>query len=224
MLKYILPLVVALLLGVFLFIGMYRDPRYVPSPLIGKPAPEFSLPSLQDATYPVSSRELIGQPWVLNVWGTWCGGCREEHDTLLAIARQKAVPIVGLNWKDRNREAQQLLVRTGNPYVAVPDDPSGRACRRGGPGGGPGGASRRRACPVGGAAVVRRGLPAQSSAALSAGGSPAARERTGAAGGRGQRSRPARARRDRRVQRFAAARPGGAGNRQALALRACATG
>jgi cytochrome c biogenesis protein CcmG/thiol:disulfide interchange protein DsbE len=126
MLKYILPLVLALLLGAFLFVGMYRDPRYVPSPLIGKPAPEFSLPSLQDATYPVSSRELIGQPWVLNVWGTWCGGCREEHDTLLAIARQKAVPIVGLNWKDDNAAARQWLQQLGNPYAVVAEDREGR--------------------------------------------------------------------------------------------------
>jgi len=126
MLKYILPLVVALLLGVFLFIGMYRDPRYVPSPLIGKPAPEFSLPSLQDASYPVSTKELLGQTWVLNVWGTWCGGCRQEHDTLLAIANQKVVPLVGLNWKDDNRAAQEWLRQLGNPYAAVAEDREGR--------------------------------------------------------------------------------------------------
>ena len=66
----------SLLLGVFLFVGLQRDPSYVPSPLIGKPAPEFTLPSLQDANYPVPSKELLGQPWVLNVWGTWCAGCR----------------------------------------------------------------------------------------------------------------------------------------------------
>jgi cytochrome c biogenesis protein CcmG/thiol:disulfide interchange protein DsbE len=100
MAKFLVPLGLFVLLGVFLAIGLQRDPRYVPSPLIGKPAPEFSLPSLQDASYPVSSKELLGQPWVLNVWGTWCGGCRQEHDTLLTIARQKTVPIVGLNWKD----------------------------------------------------------------------------------------------------------------------------
>jgi len=126
MLKFGIPLLLALLLGVFLFIGMQRDPRYVPSPLIGKPAPEFALPSLHDATYPVDSRELLGQPWLLNVWGTWCGGCRQEHDTLLAIANQKVVPIVGLNWKDDNGAAQQWLRQLGNPYAVVAEDREGR--------------------------------------------------------------------------------------------------
>jgi cytochrome c biogenesis protein CcmG/thiol:disulfide interchange protein DsbE len=64
---------------------------------------------------------------VLNVWGTWCGGCREEHDTLLDIARQKVVPIVGLNWKDDNTAAQQWLQKLGNPYAVVAEDRDGRA-------------------------------------------------------------------------------------------------
>jgi cytochrome c biogenesis protein CcmG, thiol:disulfide interchange protein DsbE len=126
MFKFIVPFVVFVLLGVFLFIGLQRDPSYVPSPLIGKPAPAFSLPSLQDASYPVASQELLGQPWVLNVWGTWCGGCRQEHDVLLAIAQQKTVPIVGLNWKDDNALAQQWLRDLGNPYSVVAEDREGR--------------------------------------------------------------------------------------------------
>jgi cytochrome c biogenesis protein CcmG/thiol:disulfide interchange protein DsbE len=126
MAKFLVPLGLFILLGVFLAIGLNRDPRYVPSPLIGKPAPEFSLPSLQDASYPVSSKELRGQPWVLNVWGTWCGGCRQEHTTLLAIARQKAVPIIGLNWKDDNAAAQDWLRKLGNPYAVVAEDREGR--------------------------------------------------------------------------------------------------
>jgi cytochrome c biogenesis protein CcmG/thiol:disulfide interchange protein DsbE len=126
MLKFIVPFALFALLGVFLFVGLQRDPSYVPSPLIGKPAPEFTLPSLQDASYPVASKELLGRPWVLNVWGTWCGGCREEHDTLLAIARTQAVPMVGLNWKDDNAAAQQWLRTLGNPYSVVASDPEGR--------------------------------------------------------------------------------------------------
>jgi len=125
-LKFIIPLALFGLLGLALFKGLSLNPREVPSPLIGKPAPEFSLPSLQDASYPVSSRELLGQPWVLNVWGTWCGGCRQEHDTLLAIARQKTVPIVGLNWKDDNALAQDWLRQLGNPYAVVAEDREGR--------------------------------------------------------------------------------------------------
>jgi cytochrome c biogenesis protein CcmG/thiol:disulfide interchange protein DsbE len=126
MLKFIVPFALFALLGVFLYVGLQRDPSYVPSPLIGKPAPEFTLPSLQDANYPVASRELLGRPWVLNVWGTWCGGCREEHDTLLAIARSQAVPMIGLNWKDDSVAAQEWLRTLGNPYSVVASDPEGR--------------------------------------------------------------------------------------------------
>lgn len=124
--KFIVPFGLFLLLAAFLFVGLQRDPSYVPSPLIGKQAPAFSLPSLQDANYPVSTEELKGQPWVLNVWGTWCAGCREEHDTLLAIARQNTVPLVGLNWKDDNAAAQQWLRQLGNPYAVVAEDREGR--------------------------------------------------------------------------------------------------
>jgi cytochrome c biogenesis protein CcmG/thiol:disulfide interchange protein DsbE len=126
MLKYGIPLILAVVLGVFLTIGLNRDPRYVPSPLIGKPAPEFSLPSLQNPAYAVSSSELRGQAWVLNVWGTWCGGCRQEHETLVAIASQKTVPIIGLNWKDDNAAAQEWLRTLGNPYAVVATDHEGR--------------------------------------------------------------------------------------------------
>jgi cytochrome c biogenesis protein CcmG/thiol:disulfide interchange protein DsbE len=124
--KFIVPFGLFVLLAAFLFVGLQRDPSYVPSPLIGKPAPAFSLPSLQDASYPVSTEELQGRPWVLNVWGTWCGGCREEHDTLLAIAKQNVVPLVGLNWKDDNTAAQRWLRQLGNPYAVVAEDRDGR--------------------------------------------------------------------------------------------------
>jgi cytochrome c biogenesis protein CcmG, thiol:disulfide interchange protein DsbE len=124
--KFAVPLVFAAVLGAFLFVGLQRDPSYVPSPLIGKPAPQFTLPSLQDASYPVDSSELLGRPWLLNVWGTWCGGCRQEHDTLLQIARSNVVPMVGLNWKDDNAAAQEWLRRLGNPYAVVAEDAEGR--------------------------------------------------------------------------------------------------
>jgi len=126
MLKFGLPFALFVLLGAFLFVGLYRDPSYVPSPLIGKPAPQFNLPSLQDPAYPVASKELLGQPCVLNVWGTWCGGCRQEHDTLLAIAKMNVVPLVGLDWKDDNAAAQQWLRTLGNPYSVVAEDRDGR--------------------------------------------------------------------------------------------------
>src|SRR5829696_9408486 len=126
MLRFGVPFALFALLGILLFVGLYRDPSYVPSPLIGKPAPEFSLPSVQDASYPVASWELLGQPWVLNVWATWCGGCRDEHETLLAISQQRRVPIIGLDWKDDTAAAQQWLRTLGNPYAAVAEDQDGR--------------------------------------------------------------------------------------------------
>jgi cytochrome c biogenesis protein CcmG/thiol:disulfide interchange protein DsbE len=124
--KFIVPFALFVVLGIFLYVGLQRDPSYVPSPLIGKQAPEFSLPSVQDATYPVSSADLKGRTWVFNVWGTWCGGCRQEHEVLVAIAKQNAVPLIGLDWKDDNAAAQQWLRELGNPYAAVASDAEGR--------------------------------------------------------------------------------------------------
>jgi cytochrome c biogenesis protein CcmG, thiol:disulfide interchange protein DsbE len=124
--KFFVPVAIFAVLGVFLYKGLYRDPSYIPSPLIGKPAPEFSLPSLQDPNYPVSSQDLKGRTWVLNVWGTWCGGCREEHPVLVEIAKQTSVPIIGLDWKDDAGEAQRWLASLGNPYAAVAFDSGGR--------------------------------------------------------------------------------------------------
>lgn len=126
MLRFALPLALFVLLGVALLVGLKRDPSYVPSPLIGRAAPEFSLPSLQDANYPIATRDLLGQPWLLNVWGTWCVGCRQEHDVLLAIAAKNTVPMIGLNWKDDNAAARQWLAELGNPYAAVAEDREGR--------------------------------------------------------------------------------------------------
>jgi cytochrome c biogenesis protein CcmG/thiol:disulfide interchange protein DsbE len=124
--RYALPLALFLLLAAALRFGLERDPGLVPSPLIGRPAPEFSLPSLQDASYPVVSSELRGAPWLLNVWATWCVGCRQEHDVLLQIAAQSAVPVIGLNWKDDNASARRWLAELGNPYAAVAEDREGR--------------------------------------------------------------------------------------------------
>jgi cytochrome c biogenesis protein CcmG/thiol:disulfide interchange protein DsbE len=124
--KFVVPFGLFLVLGAFLYVGLQRDPSYVPSPLIGKQAPEFSLPSLQDAAYPVSSSDLKGRTWVFNVWGTWCGGCRQEHPVLVAISKQNAVPLIGLDWKDDTAAAQQWLRELGNPYAAVASDNEGR--------------------------------------------------------------------------------------------------
>ena len=98
--KYVLPLVIFLELAIFLMVGLNRDPREVPSPLIGKPASEFSLPRLDDPNKVVSKKDMLGQVWLLNVWSSWCGSCRQEHPILVEIAKNKAITLVGLNYKE----------------------------------------------------------------------------------------------------------------------------
>ena len=125
-LRYLIPVLIFAGLVAFFAIGLKRDPRYIPSPLIGKPAPAFELSAVEDPARKVSSRDFQGRMYVVNVWGTWCVGCREEHATLLEIARSNVVPIVGLNWKDELPLAQQWLQQLGNPYVATAFDPEVR--------------------------------------------------------------------------------------------------
>lgn len=124
--RYLLPVgVFAALLGFFYF-GLGRDKETLPSPLIGKPAPQFELPRVDDPSKTVSSKDLAGQTYVLNVWGTWCPGCRQEHDVLLEIARRNVVPIIGLDWKDDLALARRWLGELGNPYAVTAFDAEGR--------------------------------------------------------------------------------------------------
>lgn len=118
----------ALLLGV----GLTLNPREVPSPFIGKPAPAFRLPALGDAATLRTPADWRGQVWVLNVWASWCAPCRDEHALLVQVAREqgaKGAPLllVGLNYKDDARNADEWLRRLGNPYVATLRDADGRA-------------------------------------------------------------------------------------------------
>lgn len=99
----------------------------IPSPLIGKPAPSMDLPALTGPAERVRSADFAGKPWMLNVWGTWCAACRDEHPTLVSMAQRLGVPIVGLNWKDDSAAARRWLESLGDPYVAVGIDASGRA-------------------------------------------------------------------------------------------------
>ena len=115
----------ALLLGVF-FVGLQKDPSQLPSTYIGKPAPEFDLPSLKDPTARVSNRNFNGKPALLNVWATWCVGCRQEHGFLMDLAASNAIPIYGLNWRDDRAAALQWLVQYGDPYVITGFDADAR--------------------------------------------------------------------------------------------------
>lgn len=124
--RYLIPAGVFAALVAFFFIGLGRDKETLPSPLIGKPAPQFELPSVEDPARKISSKDFAGQMYVVNVWATWCVECRHEHEALLEIASRNEVPIVGLNWNDELQLAQQWLRQLGNPYVGSAFDAEGR--------------------------------------------------------------------------------------------------
>ena len=124
--KYLLPVIFFSALTSFLFVGLYRDPTEISSPLVGKPVPQFSLPRLENSGAVFSEREFQGKVALLNVWATWCLACREEHPVLSELAHRKAVTIYGLNYKDDVAKARQYLIDYGNPYVANAVDASGR--------------------------------------------------------------------------------------------------
>ena len=125
-----LPLAVFGLVAALLAAGVWlsRNPNRdaLPSPLIGKPAPEFSLPVLHEPGRLVDSRELLGQPYLLNVWGSWCPGCRVEHPVITRLAETKRIRVVGYNWKDEHADAMRWLEQFGNPYWLVLVDYDGR--------------------------------------------------------------------------------------------------
>ena len=124
LLKRFMPLIIFAVLVVFLAIGLTLNPRLVPSPLIGKPAPEFDLPLLiGDGSF--SNKDLIGHVTLVNVWASWCFACRQEHETVKYLS-QKGVRIIGLNYKDEAEAAKNWLKKLGNPYQAIAADKDGR--------------------------------------------------------------------------------------------------
>ena len=126
MTRYLLPLGIFVALVALLFVGLRLDPREVPSPLIDKPAPAFSLPQLQDPTKTLSREDLLGKVYLLNVWASWCVSCRDEQPVLMQFAQTQQVDIYGFNYKDQRAEALRWLEMFGNPYVASVSDTDGR--------------------------------------------------------------------------------------------------
>lgn len=124
--RFAAPLAIFAAIVAFLFVGLFRDPREVPSPLVGKPAPAFALASLHDGARKVTNDDLRGQVWLMNVWASWCVSCRVEHPLLVELSKSKAVPIVGLNYKDKPEEAKAWLKRFGDPYQLSVSDRDGR--------------------------------------------------------------------------------------------------
>jgi cytochrome c biogenesis protein CcmG/thiol:disulfide interchange protein DsbE len=126
MTRFAIPVAIFVALLVLLGVGLKLDPREVPSPLIGKPAPHFELPQLHEASKTFTERDLRGKVWVLNVWASWCVSCREEHPVLLDLAASGAVPIYGLNYKDNRADGLKWLKSMGDPYKLSIYDLDGR--------------------------------------------------------------------------------------------------
>jgi cytochrome c biogenesis protein CcmG, thiol:disulfide interchange protein DsbE len=126
-LKYLIPIALFLVLAAFLLVVLSRDPREIPSPLIGKAAPEFRLPLLAAPEKAFSPQDMHGQVWLLNVWASWCVPCLVEHPVLLQLARDRALPIVGFNYKDEPSNATAWLAKHGDPFATVVADRNGRS-------------------------------------------------------------------------------------------------
>jgi cytochrome c biogenesis protein CcmG/thiol:disulfide interchange protein DsbE len=125
-LRWSLPLAVFLVVLAFLFVGLFHDPREVPSPLIGKPAPQFSLAKLHQPGERLATSDMRGQVWLLNVWASWCVSCRVEHPLLVDLAKANVVPLIGLNYKDKRDDGLAWLADRGDPYQASIVDADGR--------------------------------------------------------------------------------------------------
>jgi cytochrome c biogenesis protein CcmG, thiol:disulfide interchange protein DsbE len=121
-----LPLAIFLVLLAFLFVGLFRDPGEVPSPLIGKPAPSFSLAQLHRPERTLTPGDMRGKVWLLNVWASWCVSCRVEHPLLLELARANVVPVIGLAYKDKPEDGLAWLKSNGDPYSLSIVDRDGR--------------------------------------------------------------------------------------------------
>jgi cytochrome c biogenesis protein CcmG/thiol:disulfide interchange protein DsbE len=123
--RFLIPLAIFIVLAGFLAAGLTRDPHLVPSPLVDKPAPAFTLPRMDQAAM-FSPAEMKGRVWMLNVWASWCGSCRQEHPLLMDVAKSGVVPLVGLDYKDGAAEARRWLAEHGDPYLLSAVDADGR--------------------------------------------------------------------------------------------------
>jgi cytochrome c biogenesis protein CcmG, thiol:disulfide interchange protein DsbE len=125
-LKFAIPLVVFVLLVGFFAVGLFRNPREVPSPFIGRAAPAFTLAQLHQPQLAFAPEAMRGKVWLLNVWASWCVACQAEHPLLVQMSKREVVPIIGLNYKDKREDGMQWLARHGDPYVLSAYDVEGR--------------------------------------------------------------------------------------------------
>ena len=124
--RYAIPLGVFILMVGLLGYGLNLDPKKVPSPLIDKPVPTFSLARLHAPQQQISNNELLGEVWVLNVWASWCVACRAEHEFVTRLAQMNLTKVIGLNYKDKPDDAKNWLRQWGDPYSASLMDEDGR--------------------------------------------------------------------------------------------------
>ena len=126
MARYLIPIIAfAIMIPIFV-IGLGRNKNEIPSPLLEQQAPQFELPALEDASRTVGSQSYAGKVALVNVWATWCVGCRAEHEFLMELSRRNDVPIFGLNWRDQRDAALRWLDQLGDPYFATAYDADGR--------------------------------------------------------------------------------------------------
>lgn len=124
--RFLLPLGIFAVLLVFLGVGLKLNPREVPSPFIGKPAPAFKLTQLHAEGKTIAPEDLKGEVWLLNVWASWCVSCRQEHPVLVDLSRRRLVKIIGLDYKDEREAGIGWLMQHGNPYDISAYDRDGR--------------------------------------------------------------------------------------------------
>ncbi len=124
--RFKLPLAIFILMVGLLAYGLGLDPKKVPSPLIDKPVPAFSLARLHAPQQQISNKDLLGEVWVLNVWASWCVACRAEHEFVTRLAQMELDKVIGLNYKDRSVDAKGWLQQWGDPYSASLMDADGR--------------------------------------------------------------------------------------------------
>lgn len=123
---YLGPLALFLIVGAFLGVGLTLNPREIPSPLLGKPVPEFRLPAVMGRSLGLESGDLRGEVSIVNVFASWCVACREEHPLWMELARRRLVPVHGLNYKDAPADAARWLDELGDPYTRTGADLNGR--------------------------------------------------------------------------------------------------
>jgi cytochrome c biogenesis protein CcmG/thiol:disulfide interchange protein DsbE len=124
--KFLIPLAVFVAIGVLLKVGLSLNPRHIPSPLIGKPLTDYSLPTVADENRKFGKKDMLGQVYLLNVWASWCVACRQEHPLLMEVKRQQLVPIIGVDNKDKRADAIAFLQQMGDPYEISVADANGR--------------------------------------------------------------------------------------------------